>query len=266
MAGNGTSATPGWEPRWLAADDALLGNAEQVADRHRWRSACIAGLFLLAAAVALRFDVTCAQWCARTEWPAALEKLFLLSEVFGHAIGILVIGLLVFQLDPIRRWSVPRVVFTAIGAGVIADIVKLFVARARPRQCELEKCAWDMVAGFFAPGTAGISHQSFPSGHAAAAVALAFALAALYPRGRSIFFALAILASGQRLLEGSHYLTDVFVGMAIGAACAAVCLDVGPLAALFDRRESAWRAVIERWSESSAPWRRFWPRGSRRAS
>ena len=185
----------------------------------------------------------------RVKWPSAVEKLLLLSEVFGHAIGILVIGLLVFQLDPLRRCSVPRLVFTAIGAGVVADLVKLFVSRARPRHTELEKCAWDMVAGFFTSG-GGISHQSFPSGHAAAAVALAFALAAFYPRGRSLFFGLAALASIQRLVEASHYLTDILVGAAIGAFVAAICLQVGPVAELFDRRESAWRAMLARFSQS----------------
>ncbi len=213
-----------------------------------WRSLLAAGVLLLIAVSMLPLDAPFARWCAQIEWPAAFEKLLLLSEVFGHAIGIVVIGLLVFQLDPVRRWAAPRLVFTALGAGVTADIVKLFIARARPRHCELEKCAWDMVAGYFAPGNAGISHQSFPSGHAAAAVALAFALAALYPRGRSMFFSLAVLASVQRLVEGSHYLTDIFVGAAIGALVAAVCLEVGPLATLFDRRETAWRELAERWA------------------
>jgi membrane-associated phospholipid phosphatase len=213
----------------------------------RWQALIASGLLLVIAVAMLPLDAPFAQWCARIEWPPAFEKLLLLSEVFGHAIGILVIGLLVFQLDPVRRWVVPRVMFTALGAGVAADIVKLFIARARPRHCELEKCAWDMVAGFFAPGSGGISHQSFPSGHAAAAVALAFALAALYPRGRSVFFGLAVLASVQRLVEASHYLTDIFAGAAIGALVAAVCLEVGPLAALFDRRELAWRDLAARW-------------------
>lgn len=248
MAGTGSSATPGWGERWLAAGADPLPLADPVAGRRRWRSLCLAGLLLVVAGAVLPVDAPFAQWCAHVEWPAAFEKLLLLSEVFGHAIGILVIGLLVFQLDPVRRWAVPRLVFTAIGAGVAADLVKLFVARARPRHVELEKCAWDMVAGFFAPGAGGISHQSFPSGHAAAAVALALALAALYPRGRATFCALAVMASAQRLMEGSHYLTDVFVGMALGALVAAICLDVGPLAALFDRRESAWRALRGRWS------------------
>jgi membrane-associated phospholipid phosphatase len=249
MAEDSSSATPAWPLRWLFAptNDRLLLDAASVRTPP-WRSLLLAGLLTLVAVAILPLDAPFAHWCAQTKWPAAFEKLLLLSEVFGHAIGILVIGLLVFQLDPLRRWAVPRLLFTAIGAGVAADLVKLFIARARPRNMELEKCAWDMVAGFLAPGSAGISHQSFPSGHAAAAVALAFALTALYPRGRSIFFALAVLASVQRLAEGSHYLTDLFAGAAIGALMAAVCLEIGPLAALFDRRESAWRALLARWS------------------
>jgi len=253
MAEDGSSATPAWRLRWLfglARNDCLP--LEDIPSRSgRWRCFLAPGLLTLIAVAVLPLDAPFAQWCAQVKWPAVFEKLLLLSEVFGHAIGILVIGLLVFQLDPLRRWAVPRLLFTAIGAGVAADVVKLFIARARPRNTELEKCAWDMVAGFIAPGSAGISHQSFPSGHAAAAVALAFALTALYPRGRSIFFALAVLASVQRLVEASHYLTDLFAGAAIGALVAAVCLEIGPLAALFDRRESAWRALLARWSSKA---------------
>lgn len=252
MAENGSSATPGWGQRWLlgsvAADNTLL--SIPVGNRGRWRPLLVPALLLLASAAALPLDTPFAQWCAQIKWPAAFEKLLLLSEVFGHAIGILVIGLLVFQLDPVRRWAVPRLVFTAIGAGVAADVVKLFVARARPRHTELEKCAWDMVAGFFSSSGGGISHQSFPSGHAAAAVALALALAALYPRGRSLFFGLAALACAQRLVEASHYVTDILVGAAIGTLVAAVCLEISPLAALFDRREAAWKALLARWSRS----------------
>ncbi|MCP9880011.1 phosphatase PAP2 family protein, partial [Cyanobium sp. A1C-AMD] len=64
--------------------------------------------------------------------------------------------------------------------------------------------------------------MSFPSGHAAVAAGLAVSLCWFYPRGRSVFIALAILASFQRINSLSHFLSDICIGAAIGIAGALV--------------------------------------------
>jgi membrane-associated phospholipid phosphatase len=206
-----------------------------------WRPLILSGLLVVGSFVAMPVDPAVRDWVAATNWPAPFARLLLLTECFAHGLGILVIGLLVFQLDPVRRWSVPRLLLVALGSGIVADMIKVSVARVRSSRADLAGSVWDVVQGWFHAG-AGLQGQRFPSGHAAAAFGLAFALSAFYPRGRWTFFALALLATFQRLHEHAHDLSDVLFGAAIGCLIAAICLYRSPVAALFDRREALWRS------------------------
>lgn len=205
------------------------------------RPLLVAALLAVASIAVLPFDRPVARWCVETHWPAALERTLQLTEPVAHGIGILIIGLVVFQLDPIRRWAVPRLLLVALGSGVTADLIKVLAARVRPQHADLVRSVGEVMTGWFRAG-AGLKEQSFPSGHAAAAFGLAFALSSLYPRGRWTFFALASLATCQRLVEGVHYPSDLLFGAAIGSTIAAICLYRSPIAALFDRREALWRS------------------------
>jgi membrane-associated phospholipid phosphatase len=62
----------------------------------------------------------------------------------------------------------------------------------------------------------GYALQSLPSAHAATAVGLALALAALYPRGRWLFASFAVLAGLQRIEAQAHFASDVLAGAAVG--------------------------------------------------
>ncbi len=67
--------------------------------------------------------------------------------------------------------------------------------------------------------THGSSWGSFPSAHTAAAFALSTGLAWFYPRARVLFFTLACITAGERVLHDAHYLSDVIAGMAWGITC-----------------------------------------------
>lgn len=64
------------------------------------------------------------------------------------------------------------------------------------------------------------SSASFPSGHAAAAVAGAMAAARVVPRASWVFWALATLMAYSRVYVGVHYPSDLLAGALLGLACA----------------------------------------------
>jgi undecaprenyl-diphosphatase len=93
-------------------------------------------------------------------------------------------------------------------AAVSANILKHAIGRPRPKF---------MHAGNFEFSPAGGSGwDSFPSGHAAAAFAVATVLATKFPRARWPILALAVAIAASRVIRGSHYLTDVAGGAALG--------------------------------------------------
>lgn len=61
---------------------------------------------------------------------------------------------------------------------------------------------------------------SFPSGHAAVAFAGAFVLSRVAPRGRVVWWPIAVVISYSRIYLGVHYPLDVVFGAAAGVVCA----------------------------------------------
>jgi len=96
-------------------------------------------------------------------------------------------------------------------SGIIANIIKPIIGRARP-------VLWlrDQIYGFEPFSLADAAWKSMPSGHATTVFALAFSLAALYPRGRIIWFLYAFLVALSRIFVSAHYLSDVLAGMVLG--------------------------------------------------
>jgi lipid A 4'-phosphatase len=110
-----------------------------------------------------------------------------------------------------RLAYIPGFIFVAVAAsGLAADLIKIIVARTRPKL-------------LFADGAYGFTwfglradHWSFPSGHAATAAALMAALWCLWPRPIWIYVAAAALVAMSRVITGQHFLSDVVAGAAIG--------------------------------------------------
>jgi membrane-associated phospholipid phosphatase len=104
-------------------------------------------------------------------------------------------------------------VFVSIGgAGLIANLVKYILGRARPK---LFDSAGPLEFKLFAFDP---DYASFPSGHATNIFAFATVIGMLWPRGRVLLYTLAVWIAASRVLIGEHYFTDVVGGAILGTA------------------------------------------------
>jgi undecaprenyl-diphosphatase len=115
---------------------------------------------------------------------------------------------------PSRRWllaigiRLQYVLFALAVPLFIGEILKWIVGRGRPF---VGASPFDFV-----PFAGTESHFSFPSAHAITAVALAFAVAAIWPRLRGLMIAYALLIIVTRLVLLAHHPSDVVAGATIG--------------------------------------------------
>jgi membrane-associated phospholipid phosphatase len=188
-----------------------------------------AALLAALAAAALAVDMPLARLMDQATIPYDFRHLVRLGEGFAWGGTVALIILAAALLDS-RGWRViPRLAVVAYGSGLLADGIKLLVARQRPLVLDLEVVqstflGWRpaLSAGALAKLGDDGTH-SFPSGHAATAAGLAIALSILYPRGRWLFAFLAALAAFQRIEVGAHFLSDVLAGAAVGCFVGALC-------------------------------------------
>jgi membrane-associated phospholipid phosphatase len=212
---------------------------------------------------ALPLDLPIAWWFHDRHCPPEINRWLQFSEVYAHGFGVVCILLTIFALDAGRRNLLPRVAAIAFGGGLLANLLKLSLVRARPHDF-LAPASDDLLAsaasashrvalsigdsfGQWLPlGNVTSGYQSFPSGHMATAFGLTAALIWLYPRGRWVFVFFALIAGCQRMSSLSHFLSDVVWGAAAGCAMTLLFLPGGLLASQFDRLEAFLRTLANR--------------------
>lgn len=220
------------EPSPSSSHSAYLAPRTQAA----WRWLPLALLAL--APAGLLVDCSLAQWFPQRHYPRLLADLIEVCEPFGNGLGVLILVGLIYQLDTERRWALPRVLACSLGAGMVANVIKMLIARTRPGSFDFEGGVLATFSQWLPLGSGGAAAQSFPSAHTATAFGLAVVLGRLYPSGRSTFGVLAAVVALQRMQSSSHYLTDILVGAAVGIVVARACLDSNWLASRFERWES----------------------------
>ena len=114
--------------------------------------------------------------------------------------------------------------------GILANLAKYVIPRNRPSTFDSEPwnllnpdrdpqskaiSSWEIWGKPFTQSWFDESVRSFPSGHAATAVAMAIGLTYVYPKGKPLFLLMASLAALQRLVVGAHYLSDILVSFSL---------------------------------------------------
>lgn len=103
--------------------------------------------------------------------------------------------------------------FGSTGAGILAEIGKLVVARERPiAGASIDYQGYIHHIPLLDPLFFGQGNLGFPSSHAAVAFGAAITLARLIPGTLPVMILLALGCAWTRMLMGAHFLTDVAGG------------------------------------------------------
>lgn len=190
-------------------------------DRRRWPWFCLA--VILGLALLVPIDV----WASRESiaWPDSWRAPFFFITDYGLSDWVLIPSLVVLLLalpavlvlrNHPRRVALEVAMlsgFIFIGVaipGLISNLIKRLIGRGRPGEFE------DVGAFAFENFVNDWRYQSFPSGHATTAIAMAFVIGFLWPRWFPLFLVIGVVAAISRVPVGMHYPTDVFGGLIVG--------------------------------------------------
>lgn len=151
---------------------------------------------------------------------AHLGPIAMFFQILGEGGGALVMVILLpLGLVAVGRWRSALFAIAALltSMGLYSQGMKNLVDRPRP--------AADEALGLYGP-LFSVDHGSFPSGHAVAAAAFVFVIAALIPSARRTVRRVWWIVGGvimvgmmwQRTLINAHWLSDTFFGLVAGAA------------------------------------------------
>ena len=188
----------------------------------RWWLTVAAMLAIFAAA--LVFDHQLSAWAQ--SWPDSVRVPLEQITPYGESDWILYPSAALFLLTALValfvRWKLMRTLlwqFTALygfifaGVGLpslISTLVKGTIGRGRPQY-------FDQVGTLhFQPNWADWTYQSFPSGHATTAFALAAVIGFVSPRWFYPGLAFAAVIAISRVSLGVHYPSDIFAGAILG--------------------------------------------------
>jgi membrane-associated phospholipid phosphatase len=184
----------------------------------------IALLLSAAAILMLPYD----SWLASPEtvkaFPGDLGRMVHLSELFAHGFGVIVVAAAIFLLAPTFRYTIPRIAICAFWPGMVVHFIKFQVSRIRPifyfdadSRAHFPSDLSTTWLGWMRDSQLNTNYimQSFPSAHTATVWGLAIGMTWAFPRGRWLFYSIALLASLQRIFSWAHWPSDVLAGAAI---------------------------------------------------
>jgi membrane-associated phospholipid phosphatase len=140
----------------------------------------------------------------------------------GTVLALLALGLCAVALVATGRRGIARarwlsfgirlqfVFFAVLTPLLLGELIKWIAGRGRPF------VGGKANAFNFVPFDGTEAHASFPSAHSITAFALAFAVAAVWPRARPAMIVYALAIAASRLVLLAHHPSDVVAGAVIG--------------------------------------------------
>lgn len=189
------------------------------------RYACISIVLTLLAILVAPYDAAITGAINMTGETGDLRRIMALSEIFAHGFGVLIAIAFVLVFAPEKARRVPRLLSCLVLTAFSIHLIKHLVVRRRPQSFpEVPELAaeswWLSNGGDNLVWNSEYLMQSFPSGHSATAFCLALALCWMFPRGKYLFFSLAIMAMLQRVMFLAHWPSDCLFGAAVATMTA----------------------------------------------
>ena len=129
----------------------------------------------------------------------------------GHGTTLLVASFLLFvagkKLSGAMCYTGKALLLSFFAAGISVQVVKHLIGRARPRLTESLVIVGPSLKG---------GYDSMPSGHSAVVFCFAYILAQQFPRFRISFYCIAAIIGLMRVIDLSHFPSDVAAGAVLG--------------------------------------------------
>ncbi|MCU0649010.1 MAG: phosphatase PAP2 family protein [Gemmatimonadaceae bacterium] len=170
------------------------------------------GLAIAAAAVALSLWLDRAAWTYLVDARVYERDWGRLLRVMGYLPLWLALGLVLARHDVASRWHGATLAGAPVIGGLAAELVKLLVRRERPSV----EVFGEYVFRPFTVETWSTRGLGLPSSHVLVAMAAATVLAQRFPRGRWLWYALAVGCGLTRVAARAHYLSDIVVALVLG--------------------------------------------------
>lgn len=185
-------------------DDQLQAKRQEhyIISSHHWLP-CVAGVALLVAT-----DETTQHALTSLFANNYSLKISRAASSMATPAGYVGMPLMLYTLGGSREKETARLMADAlVNSGLITQVLKVSIGRKRPNESGDESS----ITG------PSLRYESFPSGHTSAAFAMATVLAGRYPKKKWAFYLLATAVGASRIIQNSHFLSDVVVGAGIGA-------------------------------------------------
>ncbi len=188
------------------------------------------------------------------ELPGDLKRFVHLSELFAHGFGVGLVAVGIWLLATEKRKFIPRIAMCAFWPSLGVNLIKVLIGRYRPiryfdenSQANFPGDIMDSFLGWlpFDHFNTLYGRQSFPSGHAATVWGLAIGMAWVFPRGRWLFFSVAIMACIQRVTSFAHWPSDVFFGAALSFVMAGALTENWGLGYILGRFENRGQVRLQ---------------------